>query len=139
MTRKEKLMHLMVRKEKAALGQQTRELGQIAQAAARSEAQAEQLRSLLDEAASNATGPQSKAQLMSNMWFGTALAQQLTNTEAQRTENQARLTEARQRVAKAEQKVRIYGEKATETRREARAEAEAKEDSRMSERGVTRR
>ncbi|NVO22074.1 hypothetical protein HJ526_02790 [Donghicola sp. C2-DW-16] len=139
MTRKEKLMNLMVRKEKAKLGQESKQLGQIAQAAARTEAQSTQLKTLLDEAITQRASINSKAQLASTMWFGNAIAQQLTNVEAQRTQNEARLAEARSRVAQAEQRVRIYGEKAVETKREARAEADAKEDSRLGERGRTPR
>lgn len=139
MTRKEKLMNLMVRKEKAKLGQESKQLGQIAQAAARTEAQSTQLKTLLDEAITQRASINSKAQLASTMWFGNAIAQQLTNVEAQRTQNEARLAEARSRVAQAEQRVRIYGEKAVETKREARAEADAKEDRRLGERGRTPR
>lgn len=139
MTRKEKLMNLMVRKEKAKLGQESKQLGQIAQAAARTEAQSTQLKTLLDEAITQRASINSKAQLTSTMWFGNAIAQQLTNVEAQRTQNEARLAEARSRVAQAEQRVRIYGEKAVETKREARADADAKEDSRLGERGRTPR
>ena len=139
MTRKEKLMDLMVRKEKAKLGQESKELGQIAQQAARAEAQSNQLKNLLNESVSQRPSIQSKAQLASTMWFGNAIAQQLTNVEVQREQSAARLVEARGRVAQAEQRVRIYGEKAVETRREARAEADAKEDSRLGERGRTPR
>lgn len=135
MTRKEKLMDLMVRKEKAKLGQESKELGHIAQQAARAEAQSNQLKTLLDEAVTQRQTIHSKAQLASSMWFESAIAQQLTNVEAQREQSAARLLEARSRVAQVEQRVRIYGEKAVETKREARAEADAKEYSRLGERG----
>lgn len=136
MTRKEKLMDLMVRKEKAALGEESKELGQISKKAATAEAQTNQLRNLLAESNAGNSGMVSKGQLASNMWFGNAIATQLVKTEEQQQKHQALLQEARLRVAKAEQRVRIYGEKAQETRREARAEADAKEDARLSERGV---
>lgn len=136
MTRKEKLMGLMVRKEKAKLGQESIELGRLNQSAATARAQAEQLRSLLAESSSHHAGVTSKAALTSTLWFGSAIATQLTATEAQQEEQTALLDEARKRVATAEQRVRVYSEKADDTRRDARRAAEEKEDSRLGERAT---